>query len=657
MIGQGLRRAQQRAKPSLRTLADLGMLSAAYWLAFLLRFDGDPPLQMWKLLLFTWPYVILLEFGVLHLAAVTRYAWSYVGLREAAKTLVAVLGAAVLLLLLRLSLVWVLPFWGYAAYAMVPIGIIGANAALAFLGVIGTRALRRLQHERGGAQSLPETERIPTLLVGAGGAGMLVAREIANHSGLPLRAVGFIDDDPSKHGLTVHGIRVLGSRAELVRIARDTDARQVVITMTGAGGDVVREIYEACAGIGLDVKVMPGIYQILDGQVNLSRIRPVSIEDLLGREAVELDEVALSRFLRGKRILVTGAGGSIGSELCRQVARFEPGQLVLVERAEAVLFEIHRQLAKSLPGLSVVPCVADVCDEPRIRSVFDAYSPEVVFHAAAHKHVPMMEWNPGEAIKNNIGGTRVVADAADRIRAEAFVLVSTDKAVNPTSVMGATKRVAEMYVQALSERSATRFVAVRFGNVLGSTGSVVPIFEAQIAEGGPVTVTHPHMVRYFMTIPEASQLVIQAAAMGGTGQIFVLDMGRPVRIMDLANQLIRLSGLEPGVDIAIELSGVRPGEKLVEELAFDAEKMERTSHAKIFIGKLGAPAMPEVERRIAALNAAAKSGIGEQVLGALRLAVPEMRESLAPPVVGSDEREADLGATVHATGLPERVVV
>ncbi|HMR06848.1 MAG TPA: nucleoside-diphosphate sugar epimerase/dehydratase, partial [Polyangiaceae bacterium] len=342
-----------------------------------------------------------------------------------------------------------------------------------------------------------------------------------------------------------------------------------------------------------------------------------------------------SEFLRGKRVLITGAGGSIGSELCRQVARFEPKTLCLVEQAEFNLFTIHQELLASFPEQELRPLICDVCDTARINGIFDAELPEVVFHAAAHKHVPMMEWNPGEAIKNNVFGTKKVADAAARVQSEAFVMISTDKAVNPTSIMGASKRAAEIYIQALSQRAATNFVAVRFGNVLGSAGSVIPIFKAQIESGGPVTVTHPEMMRHFMTIPEASQLVMQAATIGKSGEILVLDMGEAVRIVDLAKELIRLSGLTPGVDIEIAYSGIRPGEKLFEELSFDAEKMEKTRHEKIFVGKLSAGDFHDVSVQLEALAAVTSSTSREEVRAALLVMVPELQEPStdAPPSV------------------------
>lgn len=443
-----------------------------------------------------------------------------------------------------------------------------------------------------------------------------------------------MDDDTNKTGLVIHGIPVLGTTDQLAKLSKKHQASQALITIASARGDAIRRIVHLCEDANVPVRIIPGIFEILDGKVNLSRIREVSIEDLLGREPIALEQPLIESFIRGKRVLVTGAGGSIGSELCRQIARFSPASISLVERAEFHLFTIHQDLIHHHPELTIRPRICDVCDSKRLDAVFDMDRPHVVFHAAAHKHVPMMEWNPGEALKNNVFGTRKVAEAADRFGAEAFVLISTDKAVNPTSIMGATKRVAEMVVQALSVGSKTKYVAVRFGNVLGSAGSVIPIFKAQIESGGPVTVTHPEMKRYFMTIPEACQLVMQASAMGDGGEIFVLDMGTPVKILDLAKDLIRLSGFEPD-EIPIEFSGVRPGEKLFEELGFDAEKMGKTRHPKIFVGKLAAYEMHEIQPSLTRLANLTSCTDASEIRAALQDTVPEMQAdatSVPPPV-------------------------
>ena len=377
---------------------------------------------------------------------------------------------------------------------------------------------------------------------------------------------------PSNKGRSCTGSKCSGPVPTSSASPRDLGVREALITISSAPGSEIRRITERCAEAGLKAKIVPGTYQIVGGRVNLSRIRDVAIEDLLRREPITLDTESVAGVVRGRPVVVTGAGGSIGSELCRQVAAYGPSCLVLVERSENALFEIHSELSRRFADVEAVPCVADVTDVPRIAQIFAQFRPATVFHAAAHKHVPMMEWNAAEAVKNNIIGTRIVADLADRFAVERFVMISTDKAVNPSSIMGATKRAAELYVQALSGTSATHFATVRFGNVLGSAGSVIPIFRRQIRLGGPVTVTHPDMTRYFMTIPEAVQLVIQAAALSRGGETFILDMGAPVRIVDLANDLIRLSGLEPDRDIEIHFTGVRPGEKLFEELSMSERK-------------------------------------------------------------------------------------
>jgi FlaA1/EpsC-like NDP-sugar epimerase len=612
----------------LRTLVDVTVLSVAYFVAYFIRFDAHLPLQMLKLMVFTWPYTVAFELLVLHVFSVPQFAWRYVGLREAQRVLWATAISSFVLLGVRISAASMVRVFDYAEYALVPIGCIAANAVLSFLFIIGVRFVRRISVERSRSLGLRPRQhlRVPTLLLGAGQAGVLIAKEIQMRPDLPIAPLGFLDDDSNKLGMIVHGVKVLGTTADLAMVTRATGARQAIITIADASSTDVRRIAHLCEDAGIPVKIIPGLFEILEGKVNLTRIRDVSIEDLLGREAVSLDLELVSSLLAGKRVLVTGAGGSIGSELCRQVARFKPAVLTLVEQTEFNLFSIHQELQAAFPNLTTRPMICDVCDSTRVDAVFAAERPQVVFHAAAHKHVPMMEWNPGEALKNNVFGTKKVADAAHAHASEAFVMISTDKAVNPTSIMGATKRAAEIYIQALSQVSATKFVAVRFGNVLGSTGSVIPIFKAQIAAGGPVKVTHPEMKRYFMTIPEASQLVMQAGAMGETGEILFLDMGVPVRIADLAVELIRLSGFEPDVDIKIVYTGVREGEKLFEELAFDAEQMSKTRHEKVFVGKLKPFELADVSRKLDELAQITHVSSRDVVRDGLRRLVLEMRD-------------------------------
>lgn len=574
-----------------QAIIDVMVLAAAFSLAFFMRFDWVPPKSMVGRWLLVLPYVVLFEYAVLRLVGTHRYSWRYVGLRETLRFLLAAAIWTTGLVAARLVLGELQYEYAYLRHGVIPLGALAANFLLSFTGVVGVRAARRIIGERIEAKrNRPEGSGSPqgapakTLLVGAGQAGFMVARELRLRPETGMDPVGFLDDDTTKVGTIIDGISVLGTTADLESLAARHEVTDVLITMANVPGSTVRRIRQQCERAGLKAKIIPGLYEIVGGRVNLSRIRDISLEDLLGRDPVVLDLDAISAFIGDRTVLVSGAGGSIGAELCRQVAAFGPRTLVLVERAEPALFAIHRELGQAYPELDLRPCIADVTDPERIDELFARHRPSVAFHAAAHKHVPMMEANPGEAIKNNVFGSKVMADAAHGHGAEAFVMVSTDKAVNPTSVMGATKRVAELYVQSVAEQSATRFVTVRFGNVLGSTGSVVPIFQEQIRRGGPVTVTHPEMQRYFMTIPEASQLILQAGTIGESGEILVLDMGKPVKIVDLARDLISLSGVSPG-EVDVEFTGIRPGEKLFEELATDDEHADRTKHPKIFIGR------------------------------------------------------------------------
>jgi FlaA1/EpsC-like NDP-sugar epimerase len=606
---------------SLRTALDLLVLSIAYWLAFLFRFEFTLPRLALHVLLINWAWVIAVYYLGLSAFRVQRLAWRYIGMRDAVQVLAAIAAATLVLLGCRLAIASTFPH-----AAKLPLGVIAMSAVLAFVGILGVRAAWRMRGEAVARRKrLVEGDRERVLLIGAGEAGVLVAKELSNRPDLGLHAVGFIDDDPMKTGTKIAGLSVLGTMEDVAAIAARKRVRRVLITIANASGQTIRRINEICRASELRVQIIPGVYEIVAGTVNLSRFREVAIEDLLGREPVELDQEIVGASIGSRVVLVTGAGGSIGSELCRVICRFGPQRLVLVERFENALFEIHRELTATFPHLSIEPCIGDVCDAARMTKIFETTKPQLVFHAAAHKHVPMMEWNPGEAVKNNVGGTRVVADLADRFAVERFVLISTDKAVNPTSIMGATKRVAEIYLQGLSQRSSTRFVAVRFGNVLGSAGSVVPIFRQQIERGGPVTVTHPEMTRYFMTIPEASQLVLQAGAMGTGGEIFILDMGEPVKILDLARDLIRLSGLDPDTDIEIQFSGIRPGEKLREELAADSEHADKTKHPKIQIGKIKCHEWSAVDAAVSALLDIANAGDSDAIRSSLAALVPEFR--------------------------------
>ena len=565
-----------------RVLIDFAVLALALWGAFALRFDWAVPDPWLRRMVVMLPWVLIAQYLALLALDVPRCSWRYVGLPEIQRIAAAVVLAGAVLFGLRLlapTLSLTIPA---ARHSLVPIGAIAANTMLAFLGLSTVRGLVRIAGERTKAPK-HERGRAPTrmLLVGAGEAGVVVARELARRPNLA--PVGFLDDDPAKHGIQIHGLPVLGSVSRLAEVCEREQVDEILIAVARASGALVRRVSEVGKGLGLRVTIIPGIAELIDGKVSLDRVRKVAIEDLLRRDPVELDEQSIAATVRARVVLVSGAGGSIGSELCRQIARYAPQRLILVERSENALFEIHRELGRSFPELELCPMLVDITDRPRLEAIFAEHRPQLVVHAAAHKHVPMLEWNPSAAIANNVEGTRTIAELARAYATARFVMVSTDKAVRPRSIMGASKRCAELLVHDLAATSTTtRFVVVRFGNVLGSNGSVVPIFNEQIANYGPVTVTHPDMERYFMTIPEASQLVLQASAMGEGGEIFVLDMGEPVRILDLAHDLIRLSGLVPGEDIAIEFIGLRPGEKLSEELAGSAG-LDPSEHPAILV--------------------------------------------------------------------------
>ncbi len=470
------------------------------------------------------------------------------------------------------------------------------------------------------------------LMVGAGNAAESILREIQRMPVERFRVIGFVDDDPGKRNMIIHGLPVLGTTDDIRNVCQEEEVEEIIIAMPSATQKQLRRVIELCSGTKLKFQSLPGVGDLIDGRVTVSQIRPVDINDLLGRQAVALDAEAVARFIRGRRVLITGAGGSIGSEMCRQVCNYQPARLILVEQAENALFEIENELMAAHKDIPISSCICDIYDRQRVWAVWGTHLPEVVIHAAAHKHVPLMEHNPTEAVKNNILGTRNVADASCQFGAAEFVTISTDKAVNPSSVMGASKRVAEIYTQALNGRSGcrTQFKAVRFGNVLGSAGSVVPTFRRQIADGGPVRVTHPEMKRYFMTIPEAAQLVLQAAATGAGGQIFLLDMGEAVKIVDLARQMITLSGFRPGEDIDIVFTGVRPGEKLFEELRTEGEDIEPTVHPKVLVWKSRPTDWEKVHSAIEDLEELHNCSDRGKIVEALRKLVPEYEPRNAP---------------------------
>lgn len=555
---------------------------AAVLLAFVMRFDGSiPPAYLYFYVKLV-PVLIPMRIIIYHMFGLYSQVWTHASVPE------------------LLRLVWAVTVDSAVAFTVIfllqnntgfprSVILIGWFLNIGALGTI--RLLLRLRHEWYSVRQSVSEFRHKTLIFGAGDAGAMLAREFAKHRELGCHVMGFIDDDPLKQGYKVAGKPVLGTRAQIRELVQKHGITYMVIAAPSANSSVIREVVETARTLHLNLKTLPGLYEWVNGKVSISQIRDVQIEDLLGREEVKVDLQAIAAYLADETIMVTGAGGSIGSELCRQVCRFGPKKLILLGHGENSIYDIDAELRVSFPAVDIRPVIADIQDDVRIRRVFETSRPGVVFHAAAHKHVPLMEENPEEAIKNNVLGTINVASCAHTYRAKRFVMISSDKAVNPSSVMGATKRAAELIVNSFARNSDAVFVSVRFGNVLGSRGSVVPLFRRQITMGGPVTVTDPRMVRYFMTIPEAAQLVIQAGSMGNGGETFVLDMGKPIKIVDLARDLIRLSGLEPDVDIPITVTGIRPGEKLYEELLTTEEGMAATTHHRIFVTR--AEAIPE----------------------------------------------------------------
>jgi FlaA1/EpsC-like NDP-sugar epimerase len=625
-VPQGLPWQRLMNRPGQFVL-DLGVLTAAFVLSYLLRFEFDIPSGEFHNMTVQLPLVLLLQFGAMQVFGIYTFMWRYIGMAEIGAFVKAAWWSFLPLLLLRLGLPDGFGQW------RVPLSICLMTTLFGLGGVLALRVLRRAVFEsyekkvRSDASKGRNGRTKPVLLVGAGRAGVQAAREISNRGDMGLDIRGFLDDDPMKQGTVIQGFKVIGTTADLPKLVKEFEIHHVVITIAQASRSDIRRIVEICESVPIKAQIIPGLYQILSGTVEISRIRDVEIEDLLGRDVVSLDEALLSRFLAGKTVMVTGAGGSIGAELARQVARYEIGSLLLVERAEFALFAVDRELRLLFPDIQIAPLVADVCDRGVMKGLIERHRPSVVLHSAAHKHVPMMESNPTEAVKNNILASRSLGELAGEAGVEAFIQISTDKAVRPTSVMGASKRVAELAVQDLNGRYDTRFVSVRFGNVLGSAGSVIPIFREQILAGGPVQVTHPDMVRYFMTIPEAAQLVLQAGAMGEGGEIFVLDMGEPVRILDMAKDMIGLFGLKPFEDIDIVFTGMRPGEKLFEELETEGEDITKTKHPKIFIGRISTYETPRVTEALERFEELAELGREQELRRFFNEFLPEARVS------------------------------
>lgn len=593
----------------LKTAAHFVLILCSFYLAFELRFNFSIPNDYLRLFTLTLPIMVFVKLCVFYYYGMQRASWRYVGARD----LVTLFKASTISMVV--SAIVIYTFFLREGF---PRSIIIIDFFLTIVLVGGMRfSFRMVREMRTGKRG--ESKRI--VVIGAGDAGEGLIREITRTK-QNYDIISFFDDGPLKIGIEIYGIMVRGPVEKLTDFAKKEDIDEIFIAIPSAKRSRMREIIDLCNKTGCEVKIIPGLSQLIDGRVTVNQLRHVDIEDLLGRDPVELDTDAISMYLKDKTVMVTGAAGSIGSEICRQVLRFDLKKLILFDQAETGLFEINNELINLNYKSEIIPVVGDVCDLSRVDYAIKGHRPEVIFHAAAYKHVPMMENNPTEAVKNNVFGTKVVADLAREYGVRRFVFISTDKAVNPTSVMGATKRVAELYLRSFNGNSATKFMMVRFGNVLDSAGSVIPTFRRQIAAGGPVTVTHPEMTRYFMTIPEATQLVLQAAAMGSGGEIFVLDMGEPVKILDLARDMIRLSGLIPEEDIQIVFTGVRQGEKLYEEL-WHQVNIAPTKHNKIFIKSVTAPTLSDFKQLYESLLLSESNENAESIKRKLSEMVPE----------------------------------
>ncbi|WP_123054317.1 nucleoside-diphosphate sugar epimerase/dehydratase [Clostridium sp. JN-1] len=573
---------------------DIVFLVITLYFAFALRFDFNIPKEYMVILKLSIIPVVVIELIFNNFFKLYNSIWKYASIEELMSIVYSVTLSNIVFIIYSY-------FVNYKflenKYYRFPFTVHIIFWTLSVLALGGIRFTYRIVEDSKNEKTVKGEDK-KVLIIGAGDASALIIKEIKRHSNLKYNIVGMIDDDGSKKGKLINGIEVLGGRECIRKVCQEKKVEEIILSIPSADLQAKREIINICKSTNCKVKTLPGLYQLIDGKVNISKLREVNIDDLLGRDEVKLNDENINEYIKDKVILVTGGGGSIGSELCRQIARFNPSKLLILDIYENNVYDVQMELNYNYPELYKEIIIASIRDERRLSDIFNHYKPDVVFHAAAHKHVPLMEENPAEAIKNNIIGTYNVLKCCDKFKVKKFVQISTDKAVNPTNIMGATKRFCEIMVQAFDGVSQTEYVAVRFGNVLGSNGSVIPLFKKQIAHGGPVTVTHPEINRFFMTIPEAAQLVIQAGAIAKGGEIFVLDMGKPVKIVDLARDLITLSGYKPEVDIKIEYTGLRPGEKLYEELLMNEVALTSTEHDKIFVEKPNHVDMKFVEESI-----------------------------------------------------------
>jgi FlaA1/EpsC-like NDP-sugar epimerase len=606
-------------------LIDTISVIAAGLIAFLVRFEHadwiSANLRLVQLyLLISVPLRILAFFA----AGMYRRLWRHASVNEMTPVIMAAVSGGLVCATVG---IFVLPYFDLTA-TRVPFSVVFIDTFLTALLIALPRILVRVGR-RGYMRRRRDDVGKRVLIVGAGDAGKLVVKELFASSQLGLEPIGFVDSDASKHGHMLAGLPVFGPLAHIPEIVERFGVAELIIAMPSAPGTVIRQVIRTALNCGIQTRTVPSLPEIISKQSTATGLREVEIQDLLRRDAVETDLAAVAELATGETVLITGAGGSIGSELCRQLARLAPARLILLGHGENSIFDILQELSLSFPDVQIIPVIADVRDRTRIAQIFQQYRPHAVFHAAAHKHVPLMEDNVLEAVTNNVQGTRNVVDAAVEADIQHFVLISTDKAVRPTSIMGATKRVAEQIVQHAAAKYRKNFVSVRFGNVLGSRGSVVPTFLRQIRAGGPVTVTHPEMRRYFMTIPEAVQLVLQAGALGRGGEVFVLDMGEQIKVVDIATDLIRLSGLEVGADIEIKYTGVRPGEKLYEEMFFTAENVLPTDHPKVLRARNGLLAEGTMKRIDSLMRSAEAGWNAEEIRKLLQTLVPDFHQHTA----------------------------
>ena len=587
--------------------------------AFALRFDLNIPPDYWNVVLNLIPWIIGIKLTVFWASGMSEGWWRYVSMPDLLQVLKANILASAVFIIFEVFV---------PTEPNLPRSVIILDFILCFSMMIGLRVFTRIVREQLGLRSKGFKSRPKTVLVvGSGAVAQSIVREMRENPKLDKSVLGYLDSDPKRIGKVILGVPVIGTLGDLERLCDQKGIDLVIIAQTSVNSQQLREIISFCQKNRITSKLLPTVGDIINGRVSLEQCRAVQLEDLLGRTPIRLDLPDIQKYLSGKRILVTGAAGSIGREICRQVCQFHPSRLVLVENAETPLFHLENELKESFPGQAIFPNLCDIRDKDRVAQVFWEHKPQVVFHAAAYKHVPMSELNPVEVVKNNVFGTKNIFDTSLAIGAEHFVLISTDKAVNPTNIMGATKRVAEIYVQNLPRQGRTKAVTVRFGNVLGSHGSVIPIFREQIHKGGPITVTHPEITRFFMTIPEAVQLVLQAGSMGEGGEIFLLDMGDPVTIVWLAEEMIRLSGLRPYEDIEIVFTGLRPGEKLFEELLMAGEGVKATRHEKIRVLQATSLAADFLRQETDALLAGTRALDVEKVLRILKELVPEFHDN------------------------------